>query len=246
MFEQVALDRAVRRANEHLAGGDPDGARAELAAFVAKHPRSVGGWHYLHTAVSRANGTLEQRLDVLRAAVKAVPYEVTLVDRLVSDLIESCILIGSAGYLDEAASVLDLHEEVLGESPESMTLRALVERFRGNSDPALRLCERAEQSLRDYPDPSREFKLAMCLAAIPGQEARGLEMGECVAQAAKSYGYFLVLSVVSEDIAPDRAVEFRERAERHAPADTDIQRDLEVTRADLRAQRDYLATLPRR
>jgi hypothetical protein len=249
MFEGVALKRAVNRANQLIAGGDPEAARDELSAFVAKYPRSVQGWGTLLAAVGIAGGTIEQRLDVLRSAAAAVPYELTLVDHLVHKLIEACVLIGDTGYLDEAERAIAAHEEVLGGSADSLGMRALVAQFRGDDENAVALCDRATGSLEHYPNAHLSFRIGLCLSSIRGHEARGVAMAEGAAKAAKRYDFFLLLAAVEESIDPSKAEEYRAQAERVARGDPEkrtLERDLERARDDLRNQRRYLASIQRR
>jgi hypothetical protein len=247
MFEQMALKRATDRANQLLGAGDPDGAREELSAFVAKHPRSVQGWGMLLSAVSSTRGTIEEVLDVLRSAAKAVPFEVRLIDLLVQRLIEACVLIGDSNYLTEAAAAIDAHEEVLGESAQSMGMSALIAQFRGEDDAALNLCDRALEAVHHYPDPALEFKIGLCLSSIRGHEARGLALAEDAAKRSKRYDFFLMLAALSEAKDPAKARLFASEAERFARRnDADAGRDLEATRSELQQQRAYLDSVRRR
>lgn len=243
MFEQMALRRATERANQRISQGDTAGAREEISGFLDKHPRSVQGWALLHAAVSSDNGTIEDRLDVMRAAANAIPYEIRIVDYLVHELIRACVAIGDTGYLDEAERVITAHEDVLGVSPHPQVLRALIEQFRGNDVAAVELCGRANDALEHHPDPSVTFRIGMCLSSIDTHQARGIALAEEAARRTKRSDYLLTLAVALEDRDAAKAGELlaSARAASRGASEEQIDQDVERVRDELRRQREFLA-----
>lgn len=243
-FEKLSLRRAVNRAKQLHAEGDPRGARDELDAFVRKFPKSVHGWTFLIWAVGEAGGTIEDRLDVHRRAAEAVPYDVGLVDSAVGHLMRAALMIGDRRYLDEAATVVDRFEEVLDVSIESTLLRAGLAQLQGDVGETLALCERAEQMLKLHPDHRSRLKLGFCLASISGHETRGLEMADRAAAKLKDFAAYAYLAAMTQDEDPARAEEYLTQARRLGGRGSLPQGYLDgviaQAREDIRLEREFL------
>jgi hypothetical protein len=243
-FESLALRRAVNRARQLHATGDAVAARDELDALVTRHPKSSQGWAWLLWAVGEAGGSIEDRLDVLRRATEAVPYEQALVEAAVGDLTRAALLIGDRRYLDDAAAVLDRFEDLLGPSIESMLLRAGLAQLGGDEGTTLETCERAEEKLRDHPNPRSQLKLGFCLSSITGQEQRGVGIAEEAAAKLRDPAAYVYLAAVVEDRDPEAAGRYLDEARRFAKnravPESYVEGAVAQAREDIRMEREFL------
>jgi tetratricopeptide (TPR) repeat protein len=243
-FEAIALGRVTKRARGLHAAGDVEGAREEFESFVRRHPKSSRGWMFLLWAVSEAGGTIEDRLDVLRRAVDAVPYDVVLIDAAIGHLMRAGLMIGDRRYLDEAVTVAEDFEELLGPSVESSLHRAVLAQLTGDERSAIALCEQVEEMLHHDPDLRARVKLGFCLASLPGHEVRGRRIAEEAARRLKDPAVYAYLAAIAELYEPERAEGFREEARRLAKGEPGVAAGIEGVLAqaseDIRLEREFL------
>ena len=243
-FEGLSLRRTISRAQQLHGAGDAEGARTELEAFVRRFPKSQQGWMHLLWATGEAGGSIEDRLDVLRRAVEAVPYDTNLMHATVGHLMRAGMLIGDPRYIDEAASVVDRFEELLGPSIESELMRAALVQLKGDHAGTLLICDRIEEMLRLHPNESASCKLGLCLASIPGHEARGREMAATAARRLKDFTSFAYLAALLDDEDPAQAESYRDEARkfgaRAALPEGYLANVILQAREDLRLERDYI------
>ena len=246
-IERLAFRRAVNKAKQLHADGDPEGARQELDAFIRRFPKSTQGWRSLVWAVGAAGGTIEERLDVHRRAAEAVPYDVALVDAAVTHLVRAAVMIGDRRYLEEATDAAARFEDVLGESTESILWRAALAQMKGDVPQTLALCEQAQALLDVHPDSSGRWKLGLCLSSVPGHEGRGLQMAEEAAAKLKDFVAYAYLAAIVRDDDPARAQRFISEARRlggrRSLSQAHVDALVERASEDIRQQREFLKSV---
>jgi hypothetical protein len=227
-FEGLALRRAVSRAKQLHAAGDAAAAR----------------WAYLLWAVGEAGGSIEERLEVLRRAAEAVPYDTALIDAAVEHLMRAAVMIGDRRYLHEATTIVDRFEEVLGPSIDSVLMRAALAQLEADEERTLDLCGRAEEMLSHHPNPRAKLKLGLCLASVKRREKHGMAMAEAAAAMLKDPSAYAYLAAIVEVEDPGRAEGYVSTARllgsRSSLPDGHVDGLISRAREDVRLEREFL------